>query len=155
MGNAPVQNYFHEMAYPSENSHGQMQQTYYDSHLSQQDGRNTSVLVTQHKDDFEATTFTNNEPCDISGKDDSSRTFEAKMSEQSTDAYSDKAGYATSDCEADTESLAGEADQLLTCTQTLLVKENASSSDLLQDSIDGTVADNETISSTETVPETK
>ena len=38
MGNAPVQNYFHEMAYPSENSHGQMQQKYYDSHLSQQEG---------------------------------------------------------------------------------------------------------------------
>ena len=111
--------------------------------------------MTQHKDDFEATTFTNNEPCDISWKDDSSRTFDIKTSEQSTDAYSDKAGYTTSDCEADTASLAAEADHLLTCIQTSLVKENASSSDLPWDSIDGMVTDNETISLTETVLETK
>ena len=111
--------------------------------------------MSQCKDDFETTTYTNNEPRDISGKDDSSRTFHARTSEQSTDAYSDKAGYATSDCEADTESLAGGEDHFLTYTQTSLVKENVSSSDLPQNSIDGTVADNETISSTETVPETK
>ena len=106
--------------------------------------------MSQCKDDFETTTSTNNKPHYISGKDDSSRTYHARISEQSTDAYSDKAGYTTSDCEADTESLAGEADHLLTCTWTLFVKENASSSDLLQDNIDGTVTFNETISSTET-----
>ena len=155
MGNAPVQNYFHEMAYPSQNSDGPWQETNYDSHLSQQQGNNISVLVSQCKDDFETTTSTNNEPCAISGKDDCLRTFHARTSEQSTDAYSDKAGYTTSDCEADTESLAQEADHLLTCTWTTLVKENASSSDLPWDSIDGTVTVNKTISSTETVPETK
>ena len=101
------------------------------------------------------TSSTNNEKCDICGKDDSSKNLEVKSSEQSTDAYSDKAGYATSDCEADTESLAGEADHLLTCTQTSLVEENASSSDILLDSFDGTVTDNGTISSTETVPDPK
>ena len=36
MGNAPVQNYFHEMAYPTDNCNGQNQQTYYDSHFAQQ-----------------------------------------------------------------------------------------------------------------------
>ena len=155
MGNAPVQNYFHETAYPSENSHGQSQQTYYDSYLSPQQGSNISVVLTQCKDEVKATTATNKEPHDIYGNHKSPKCFEGITSEQSTDAYSDKAGYATSDCEADTESFAGEADHLLTCSQTSLVKENANSSDLPQDSTDGTVTDNETISSTETVPETE
>ena len=155
MGNAPVQNYFHETAYPSENSHGQRQQTDYDSHLSQQQGSNISVVDTQCKDEDKATTPTNKEPHDIYENNKSPKCFEGITSEQSTDAYSDKAGYAMSDYEADTESLAGEGDHLLTCTLTLLLKQNASSLNLLQDSIDGNVAYNETISSTETVPETK
>ena len=157
MGNAPVQNYFHEMAYPEDNCNGRSQQTYYDSHFAQQQVSNISLVVSQCTDGLKTkeTSSTNNETCDICGKDDSSKNLEVKCSEQSTDVYSDKAGYATSDCETDTESLAGEAYHLLTCTQTLLVKENASSSDIPLDSFDGTVTDNETISLTETVPDTK
>ena len=152
-----LQNYFHEMAYPADNCNGQSQQTYCDSHFAQQQFSNISVVVSQCTDGLETkeTCSTNNETCDICGKDDSSKNLEVKSNEESTAAYSDKAGYTTSDCEADTESLAGEADHLLTCTHTSLVKGNASSSDILPDSFDGTVTDNETISSTETVPDTK
>ena len=102
IGNAAVQNYFHETAHPSENSHGQRQHTDYDSHLCQQQGSNIPVVLTQHKDEDKATTTTNKEPCDIYGNHKSPKCFEGITSEQSTDAYSYKAGYATSECEADT-----------------------------------------------------
>ena len=88
-------------------------------------------------------------------KADTSRTLQTKSSEQSTDAYSAKPGYATSDCEADMESVVGQVDHLLTRTHTLAVKDHSSRSDVLQDDIDGTVTDNDTDSSTETLEDTK
>ena len=88
-------------------------------------------------------------------KADTPRTLQTKSSEQSTDAYSEKSGYATSDCEADTESVVGQADHLLMHTHTSAVKDHSSRSDVLQDDSDGTVTDNDTDSSAETIEDTR
>ena len=151
MSNAPVSDFFHQTAYPPDSSHDPMQQTYYHLYVSQGQDRNLSEC----KDDMEGKTSGNKESCDICVKADTSRTLQTKSSEQSTDVYSEKPGYATSDCEADTESVVGHADHLLTRTHTLAVKDHSSRSDVLQDDFDGTVADNDTDSSAETLEDTK
>ena len=129
MANAPVSSFFHHTAHPHDSS--------------------------ERKDEMEANTSSNKDSRDISVKVHTSQTLQTKSSEQSTDPYSDKPGYATSDCEADTESVVGEADHLLISTHPGVVTDNSKTSDVMEEDVDGTVPDNETDSSAETVEATK
>ena len=107
MGRDPVQKYFHTTVYPPERYYYDQRQKSDNSQLPKPQESNLTG-VSQSKAALESTS-------------------KGMITEQSTDPYSDNAGYATSDCEADTESLVGECDNLLELTTTSVVKENLTS----------------------------